>query len=164
MHHWFRRLSLLLVLGALLLGACTSSDDDAVGGDDESVVDDTEPRAASIGVETTSLGDILVDTEGMTLYVTLNDTAGVPTCVDACAQAWPPFVADAVEPPAPFDTADFDQVPLSDGSFQIVYKGRPLYRFAGDSAPGETNGQGLNGVWYVVGLDGEPIRTPAAPS
>lgn len=152
---------LALFCAALLsFSACSGSGDDTVGGDGESVVDDTEPPAEAIGVETTALGDILVDTDGMTLYVTLDDTAGVPTCLDACAKTWPPFVADAVEPPAQFDTADFDQVPLPDGTFQIVYKGRPLYRFTGDSAPGETNGQGLNGVWYVVGLDGEPIKAP----
>jgi predicted lipoprotein with Yx(FWY)xxD motif len=151
----------MVVLTVALLAGCSTSDDGSVGGDGV-VAEDTEPPAEAIAVTPSRLGDILVDTEGMTLYVTLNDTGGVPTCVDACARTWPPFVADAVEPPAQFDITDFEQVPLPDGTFQIVYKGHPLYRYSGDRAPGDTNGQGMDGVWYVVGLDGQPIRTPTS--
>ncbi len=66
-------------------------------------------------------------------------------------------MSDSVEPAAALDIELFDQVELPDGTFQIVFNGHPLYLFAGDAAAGETNGQGFNDVWFVVGVDGELI-------
>jgi predicted lipoprotein with Yx(FWY)xxD motif len=151
---------LVLLLAFALVGTACSDDDDA--GDDDAAevldeVDDTEPPALGIEVATTPLGQILVDGAGMTLYAFTNDTDGTPTCVDACATTWPPFVSESVEPAAALDIELFDQVELPDGTFQIVFNGHPLYLFAGDAAAGETNGQGFNDVWFVVGVDGELI-------
>jgi hypothetical protein len=50
----------------------------------------------------------------------------------------------------------------SDGSSQVTYGGWPLYYYSGDAAPGDVNGQGVNGVWYVVSPDGDEIRSGGA--
>jgi predicted lipoprotein with Yx(FWY)xxD motif len=119
----------------------------------------TALAAADVNVATSSLGDILVDRDGLTLYVFLNDTAGTSTCVDACAQAWPPLIATTVAVGADLDEAGFSLVARPDGTQQLAVNDQPLYLFAGDAAPGDTAGQGFNSVWYVVGQDGTPIRT-----
>jgi predicted lipoprotein with Yx(FWY)xxD motif len=119
----------------------------------------TATAAADVNVGDSSLGEILVDADGLTLYVFMNDTAGTSTCVDACAEAWPPLIATSVSVASDLTAADFSLVARPDGTQQLAVGGMPLYRFAGDNEPGDTSGQGLNGVWYVVSPDGSPNRT-----
>jgi len=159
-----------LALVALLAGC---SDDDSTSTDTTAVESTNTTRAepessvvvvtpstaaaAVVGTASNPLGEILVDADGMTLYVFLNDTDETSTCVDACAQAWPPLVPGAtqvVNPP-------FSNIARPDGSLQVAVNGRPLYRFAGDAKPGDTAGQGLNSLWYVAGADGQPIDDSA---
>jgi predicted lipoprotein with Yx(FWY)xxD motif len=115
---------------------------------------------ATVMVATSPLGQILVDAEGMTLYLFTPDEAGTPTCYDACAEAWPPLLAegDEIEVGEGLDDSDFSTVARTDDGEQIKIGDWPLYYFAGDEAPGDTNGQGLNGSWFVVGPNGEAIR------
>jgi predicted lipoprotein with Yx(FWY)xxD motif len=106
--------------------------------------------------ETDEFGTILVNTEGFTLYAFLNDTEGESTCVDDCVTDWPPaLVGDAnldVLNPDLYTTVEHpDGTMLRIGDW-------PLYTFAGDEAPGDTNGQDIGDVWDVVGPDGEPIH------
>ena len=98
----------------------------------------------------TELGDVLVDEAGLTLYGFTKDADGMPTCEGACAEAWPPLLVDGAELPAGLDPAVFSVVERGDGSHQLKAGKWPLYRFAGDAAPGETNGQGSGDVWFVV--------------
>lgn len=107
-----------------------------------------------------SLGSILVDEEGRTLYAFAGDQGGEPTCYGDCAQAWPPLVATGeVTVGAGLDESAFDTVARTDGSMQVRVGGtHPLYHFAQDAAPGDTNGQGLFDAWFVVGTNGEPIK------
>ena len=104
------------------------------------------------------LGSILVDADGFTLYGFANDVDGHPTCNDACADAWPPALVDGAELPAGLDPAVFSVVTRDDGSNQLKAGAWPLYRFAGDAAPGETNGQGSGGVWFAVDPAGGLIK------
>ena len=87
---------------------------------------------------------------GGALYGFANDVDGHPTCNDACADAWPPALVDGAELPAGLDPAVFSVVTRDDGTNQLKAGAWPLYRFAGDAAPGETNGQGSGGVWFAV--------------
>jgi predicted lipoprotein with Yx(FWY)xxD motif len=161
---------------AVLIGGCSSDDDNAstdTSAESSTSTTRAEPESTVMEATTSSvpaadastasnpLGDILVDAEGMTLYVFLTDTAGVSTCVDSCAQAWPPLVVTAVSVESPLTATDFSLVARSDGTQQLAVNGRPLYRFAGDAKPGDTAGQGLNGVWYVADANGEPIDDSA---
>jgi predicted lipoprotein with Yx(FWY)xxD motif len=161
----------LVAIAALVTGAAACGDDDNDDGDETTTTTATTPEApadgttepeeaAGVAITTaeTDLGEILVDGEGLTLYVFLSDGPGESTCEDACAEAWPPVPGDDVTDDLASGSAEIGTITRSDGSQQAAIGDRPLYYFVGDEAPGETNGQGLNGVWWVVGPDGEPIE------
>ena len=115
--------------------------------------------AVSLALADTPLGKVIVDGDGKVLYLFTPDDAGQPTCYDACAEAWPPLTADAAPTAgAGLDASKITLVARTDGSQQVKYGDYPLYYFAGDNAPGDTNGQGLNEKWYVIGADGEEIK------
>ncbi len=119
---------------------------------------ETPTAASSVDVATTSLGDVLTS-GGRTLYVfTPDEGAAAPTCVDQCAQAWPALPGGAAAG-AGVDEDDLTTVTRADGSSQVAYYGWPLYFYAGDAAPGDVNGQGVGGMWFVIGADGRPIGT-----
>ena len=92
----------------------------------------------------------MVDDAGLTLYGFTNDGNGLPTCEGACAGAWPPLLVDGPELPDGLEAAILSVVERGDGSHQLEAGKWPLYRFAGDANPGETNGQGSGDVWFVV--------------
>ena len=114
---------------------------------------------ATIAITTHALGEIIVDAEGKTLYAFTPDTAGESTCYDDCAGQWPPLLADAGAPTAGegLDASMLTTVDRTDGTTQVKYGDWPLYYFAGDSAAGDANGQGLGEKWYVVDATGALI-------
>lgn len=98
------------------------------------------------------LGNILVDSQGMTLYMFKNDKPNQSTCTGACATLWPPLtVAKGFTPAAGSGVSGALGVfQRADGSYQVTYNQQPLYHYSGDSQPGQTNGNGLYGLWSVV--------------
>ncbi len=114
---------------------------------------------SSLLLAQTSLGKILVDAQGRTLYALTKDTNGVPTCTGACAQAWPPATITTAPSSAAGISAPTTAVDAPGGGKMLKAGRWPLYRFAGDAAPGDTNGQGSGGVWFVVGADGKLIKS-----
>jgi predicted lipoprotein with Yx(FWY)xxD motif len=114
-----------------------------------------------VGGVRTALGDVLVDAGGLTLYAFLADTGGVSTCNDQCAANWPPVVIDGSLRVGEGVTAPFGTTTRADGTVQLTAAGRPLYRFSGDDAPGDVNGQNVNGKWFVVNLAGELVQPGA---
>jgi predicted lipoprotein with Yx(FWY)xxD motif len=98
------------------------------------------------------LGKILVNRAGLTLYVFKNDSPGQSNCSGNCAQLWPPLtIANNAHPTAGEGVKGLlGIIQRSDGSYQVTYNGAPLYRYSGDNKPGQTNGQGLYNLWYVV--------------
>jgi predicted lipoprotein with Yx(FWY)xxD motif len=124
------------------------------------------PSAASgvsLALADSALGKIIVDGTGRTLYMfTPDDGAAKPTCTGACADNWPALTAtDAASVTAGtgLDASKISIVDRGDGTKQVKYGDYPLYFFAKDTAAGQTNGQGLVSKWYVVGADGEPIKS-----
>ncbi len=100
-----------------------------------------------------SLGEILVDGSGDTLYTFAPDAGGLSTCYGTCAKAWPPLLApDTIVVPADMQSA-MGATLRSDNTTQVTYGGYPLYTYIGDTAPGDTNGQGVGGVWHVVQIN-----------
>ncbi len=93
---------------------------------------------------------------GMTVYTFDKDSGGVSACYEACAQTWPHVPADAVS------GADFGSVERKDGAKQATYQGKPIYFFKGDAQPGDTKGDGIGGVWHVLGATAKPVAKPAA--
>jgi predicted lipoprotein with Yx(FWY)xxD motif len=126
---------------------------------------ESAPAAAAVelAVADNALGKIITDGDGKTLYMFTPDEAGTPTCYDECAAAWPPLTADdaaSVAAGTGLDASKISVVDRTDGTKQVKFGEYPLYYFANDAAPGDTNGQGVGeGKWWVVGTDGEPIKS-----
>jgi predicted lipoprotein with Yx(FWY)xxD motif len=118
--------------------------------------------AATVNVaEVGTFGQALVDAEGRSLYLFTNDTqnSGTSSCTGDCLVEWPPLFTDG-EPVAGegVDAAMLGTITLPDGTSQVTYNGWPLYYFHEDTAAGDTNGQGLGGVWFLVTPAGEMIE------
>ena len=94
----------------------------------------------------------LIGPTGLTLYLFASDTEGVSNCSGQCLENWPALtVPEGLDPTASQEAGGgLDVVVRDDGARQITYNGLPLYYFAGDSLPGETNGDGVGGVWTLA--------------
>jgi predicted lipoprotein with Yx(FWY)xxD motif len=149
--------------GALIKDAATdatAAPGDAGYGYSEPLPATTAAPAAPPAVQVTEspLGQILADAGGLTVYGFTQDADGNPTCNGDCADAWPPVTVDGDAPPAGLDPNVFSLIEREDGELQLKAGKWPLYRFAGDAGPGETNGQGSGDVWFVVAPDGALIK------
>lgn len=118
---------------------------------------------ATVKTRTTSLGTILVDAKGRTLYLFLKDKNGKSACAGACAAAWPPLLTKGKPKAAGSASASkLGTTKRSDGTTQVTYNHHPLYRFIQDkNTPGSTKGEGLKAFgaeWYVVGANGNRIE------
>jgi predicted lipoprotein with Yx(FWY)xxD motif len=105
-----------------------------------------------------SLGSYLSGAGGRTLYVLILDAPDKSTCTGSCAADWPPLTAGpstSILGPAAA-TLPFGKFTRPDGTAQVTYDGWPLYYYSGDSAAGETSGQGRLGTWFVAGVGGGP--------
>ncbi len=114
---------------------------------------------ATVKVGTTTLGKVLTDSSGLTLYRFDNDTtAGTSTCTGQCASAWPAATATGTPTAGPGVTASaLSTFKRPDGTTQLQIAGHPLYRFAGDSKAGDTNGQGILGKWHAAAPNGDKV-------
>jgi predicted lipoprotein with Yx(FWY)xxD motif len=116
--------------------------------------------SAAVRISDSRLGRIVVDSQGRTLYAFTNDGDGTPTCVDACAQAWPAATATGSTPTGEgIDQALISVVTHPEAGPQLKVGTWPLYHFSGDAGPGDVNGQGSGGVWFAVGADGALVRS-----
>ena len=152
-----RRLRMLLALlaigaGAAVLAACSSSGTSSAGGGVSS-----SPVAAAAGsLKTATIGGatVLTNAQGFTLYSFAPDTATTSNCNGTCAQNWPPVHGATT---AAGVSGTFGTIKRSDGSVQATFDGHPLYTFAGDTAPGQNKGNGLNaagGLWHEITTSG----------
>jgi predicted lipoprotein with Yx(FWY)xxD motif len=151
----------ILGLAAVGLAACSSSGGQAAS-PQTTVATTAAPSpasAASVALADSSLGKIIVDAEGRTLYAFTNDSAGTPTCSDACANAWPAALVQGTPTPGAGITAAITALPAPTSGIMLKAGKWPLYRFSGDAAPGDVNGEGSGGVWFVVGADGKLIKS-----
>lgn len=100
--------------------------------------------------EKKGIGNYLTDARGMTLYWFKKDTPGKSACTGPCIQMWPIYYRPEVAPQQGLTMADFGTITRKDGTQQTTFRGYPLYYWAGDQKPGDTNGQGVNGAWFVI--------------
>jgi predicted lipoprotein with Yx(FWY)xxD motif len=120
----------------------------------------TAPKSVTVKVTTTSLGSVLTDQDGRTLYGFTADKGGVSSCADDCINAWPALVSQTPVKAGPGTKASlFGTTERTEGTVQATYGKWPLYYYAGDVNPGDIDGQGVERVWFVVGADGKLIRT-----
>jgi predicted lipoprotein with Yx(FWY)xxD motif len=182
---------------ALAVAACGSSGSSAVGSGgtpaaagsssapsssapSSSAPSSSAPSSAAVAAATGPLSTrtidgktVLTNSAGFTLYWFAPDTATTSKCTGTCAQYWPPVKGPATAGSGV--TGKLGTITRSDGSTQATYNGHPLYTYAGDTAPGQAKGNGINasgGLWYEVlassssgsGGGSAPASSPSASS
>ncbi len=114
--------------------------------------------AASVKLADNPLGKVLVDSEGRTLYLFTKDTSTASNCSAACGSTWPPLITSGTPAlGAGLDAALFGTIVRTDGTNQVTFNGHPIYYYAKDANPGDTTGQKVGGVWFVIDAHGTPI-------
>ncbi len=124
--------------------------------------------AATLGVANTSLGSVLVNSTGRTLYLFKADVGTKSACTGACATAWPPLLATGKPSAGTGLTASkVGTATRSGGKQQVTYNGHPLYLFIKDQKPGQTTGQGVTAfgaAWFALTPSGDQASTPTSSS
>jgi len=134
---------------AFVIAACGSPSSPASSGGAAS----SAPAAGSSALKTAKIGGatVVTNAKGFTLYWFVPDTATTSKCNGSCATFWPPVKGPATAGAGV--TGKLATIKRADGSEQATYNGHPLYTYAGDNAPGQATGDGLNvngGVWHEV--------------
>jgi predicted lipoprotein with Yx(FWY)xxD motif len=116
--------------------------------------------AAELMTAESSLGEIVVDGKGMTVYYFTKDKkdSGTSNCTGDCLVAWPPVLTESETPTVEGVTAEVGTIDTPEGEKQVTIDGMPIYYWQNDKEPGDVDGQGVNDVWYVVAPDGTMIR------
>ncbi|SMD32785.1 Secreted repeat of unknown function [Reichenbachiella faecimaris] len=147
MKNLFNHMNAMLLLAALItFSAC---------GDDENDEPSVEANSMIKLYNDATLGDVLTDANGVTLYVFAKDVAGSSNCTEGCLDSWPIFYAKEAEISSGLESADFGVITHANGAKQTTYKGWPLYYYApaGDGeleAANNTSGEAIGGVWFVA--------------
>lgn len=110
-------------------------------------------------VKHATLGDVVVDAAGFTLYRFDKDTATPPTsnCAAACAANWPAAVTNGKPEAVGVEAALLGTIKRADGTEQVTLGGWPLYRFSADAKAGDANGQAVGDVWWAVTPTGDKV-------
>jgi predicted lipoprotein with Yx(FWY)xxD motif len=165
------KLSLPAIAASLLIAACgsnsSSSTTSAAAGTQAAARTSSSPSSAVlVKTASNSLGTILVDSQGMTLYHLSGEQNGKFICTSsACVGVWHPLVAPSSSIPGG-EVSSLGTVRRSDGTMQVTYKDTPLYTFTGDQQSGETKGQGIKdvGTWSVVTTSSSSTPTTSTSS
>ena len=137
----------------LLLAACGSSKSSTSSTQTvQQAAHTTSASTGTVKTASTSLGTVLVDANGMTLYRLSGESAGKFICTSSgCTGVWHPLTVSAASTPGG-EVGSLGTVRRPEGTTQVTYKGAPLYTFTEDHQPGEANGQGIKdvGTWTVI--------------
>ncbi len=162
----------VLAMAVLVLGGSASAQAPTPASTDVAPAAATTPAQAAVAktaslmvVDNTKFGKIVADGNGMTLYMYPNDTnnPSASNCYDACAQRWPPLLADAggkYDLQGDLDPKLFGTTTRKDNTMQVTFNGWPLYYWANDKKPGDTFGFGVGDIWWVMTPDGSIITAP----
>lgn len=173
-----RRRYLAAAAGAIALAGCQSGGDESGtpagdgggngggngngngGGNGNDAAEEGDTMPAVQVSEHPEYGEILVDSEGMALYMFDSDTqgSGESTCTDGCLDAWPALTVEGEATAGDGVAAELTTFERENGDMQVAANGWPLYYFEQDSEPGDVEGQGANDVWWILDPAGEPIR------
>jgi predicted lipoprotein with Yx(FWY)xxD motif len=150
----------ILLAGVLASVACVATAASAQQGIPTAHAD----RVTTVGLRHTSLGTILVNSSGRTLYEFSRDHGGKDTCmgIAGCAEAWPALTTSGKPKAASGVHAGLlSMITLKGGSKQVTYAGHPLYLYSGDSGPGETSYVGekaFGGTWDALNASGQAVK------
>ncbi|WP_295697540.1 hypothetical protein [Lapillicoccus sp.] len=149
---------------ALTLAACGSSGTTApaAASSSSTAAAPAAATAATVRVASTSLGKVVVDTAGRTLYMFTKDTkdSGKSVCAGQCATAWPAYTTTAT-PTADGVSGTLGTLTTAGGAKQVTLGGWPLYYFDKDKASGDVLGQDVGKVWFVLDSNGTPVEAGA---
>jgi predicted lipoprotein with Yx(FWY)xxD motif len=150
------KLSIPAIAASLLIAACGSSSSSSTTSSAVSTQPAAQTSSSSNAVvvksASSSLGTILVDSQGMTLYHLSGEQNGKFICTSTvCLGVWHPLIASSGAAPSG-EVGSLGTVKRPEGTMQVTYKGTPLYTFTGDQQPGETKGQGIKdvGTWSAI--------------
>ena len=158
-----RQMAVLAGIAALALAvaACGSSSNASTSYGGYGAPAASSSGKGSVALASSKLGKILVDGKGRTLYLFEADKGTSSACSGACASAWPPLATTGKPAAGPGVTASkLGTTKRADGTTAVTYNGHPLYAFRGDTAKGQTAGQGSDAFgaeWYVLSAAGNPI-------
>ncbi len=147
-------MKVMRVLGVLLLvvvlGACAKGSDEGGEVSPSEAAATATPAASAAAGATVKVSDskVLTNAEGMSLYTFDNDEAGKSNCTDACATTWPALEFSGSGTPT--GAENLGTITRADGKKQVTWKDKPLYTYSGDTAAGDTNGDGFGGKWHVA--------------
>jgi predicted lipoprotein with Yx(FWY)xxD motif len=157
--------SALLASLALFAAACGGSGG-GNGNAAQAATANKSTSSATVAVANSDLGHVLVNSQRRTLYLFGADMGTTSACSGACAQEWPPLVANGTSTVGNGAKSSLlGASTRSDGKQQITYNGHPVYLFAGDHKAGDTNGQGITafgGTWYALTGSGNQATASAA--
>jgi len=156
---------------ALVVAACGSSSAPATSGQASPSATAKASSAASgtvvIDTRSTSIGTVLTNAQGRTLYWFAIDTPTISKCYGTCASYWPPVIGKPVAGPGTSLPKGFGTITRSNGQLQATYDGHPLYTYAADTSAGMTNGNGSNasgGLWWAMTPSGATAAAASSPS
>jgi predicted lipoprotein with Yx(FWY)xxD motif len=141
MRNTFNEIKLVLILGFIISGVLLSSG--------QPVAEAVEKVGLKVMVKE-GVGKYLSDGQGMTLYRFTKDEMNNSHCIEGCAVNWPPFYIDPAAVEDGLEPSYFAVITRTDSRQQTTYKGMPLYYFKNDKFPGDTFGDGIGDVWYLV--------------
>jgi predicted lipoprotein with Yx(FWY)xxD motif len=154
------------VFMAVVVSACGDTTPSATAPSPSPATSPSSPAtaAATIMVATdATLGAILVDGSGKTVYLFVADKGTASTCYTSCATVWPPVLTTGAPVAGTGATSSLlGTTTRTDGKVEVTYAGHPLYYFIQDKKPGDTTGQGVNGfggLWWVLSPAGAAITT-----
>jgi predicted lipoprotein with Yx(FWY)xxD motif len=155
-----RLLVIFSLTAAVALGLAACGSDSSGSGDSSGSSSPAAKDASTIAIADSSLGDILVDGSGRTLYLFVHDgdnTASMD-CDATCKAQWPAVTGK----PTAGDGVDASLIGTTTSGNQATYAGHPLYYYAGDKAAGDVNGQGVDQIWYVLSGKGTAVKKEPA--
>ena len=170
--------ALLAVIGAVVIAGCGGGSSSSSSSSPEPSSSESEGASATASSEgggeaegggsgeatiatgeVSGLGTVLVDSEGITVYLYTPDKGTESTCYGGCESAWPPVVAEGKPTAGEGATSSaLGTTKRKDGTMQVTYNGHPVYTFSGDTAPGEAVGQEDDGTWFVIDEAGEAVK------
>lgn len=121
---------------------------------------------ATLKTASTSLGTVVVDSAGKTVYAFDKDmmNSGTSACTGGCAGLWPAVTTTATSPTVTGVSAKVGTISRPDGTKQVTLDGHPIYTYSGDSGPGAVSGQGVMGIWWVLTPAGAEVTASPSPA
>jgi predicted lipoprotein with Yx(FWY)xxD motif len=166
----YLKVAALSIGAAFVLSSCGGgSTGSAQSGGTTKTTSPSTSAPSGLHVGHTSLGNVLVDGKGMTVYMLTSDKPNKSNCSGQCLTYWPPVAAQKSGTKSPGVTAAVGSTKSTAGSLMATAAGWPLYTYISDKSPGQVTGEGIpsfGGVWYVLSPAGKPVKSKpsAAPS